>query len=110
MQVLKLCREAGLVKLRHVAMDGTKVRANASRHKAMSCQRMSEEECRLGAQVEGLLDQADAADAMEDSRYGAEVQGDELPEALRRRESRRERLREATAALEAEALKTRAST
>jgi transposase len=109
-QVLKLCREAGLVALRHVAIDGTKVRANASKHKAMSYKRMLKEERRLRAQVERLLSEADAADASEDARYGAEARGEELPEALRRRESRLERIREAKAALEAEARKSRAHT
>ena len=109
-QGLKLCREAGLVKLRHVAIDGTKVKANASKHKAMSYKRMLREERRLQAEVERLLSEADAADASEDARYGASARGDELPEELRRRESRRERIREAKAALEAEAGKTRART
>ena len=70
-QVLKLCREAGLVKLRHVAIDGTKVKANASKHKAMSYKRMLKEERRLRAEVERRLGEADAADASEDARYGA---------------------------------------
>ena len=70
-QVLKLCREAGLVKLRHVAIDGTKVKANASKHKAMSYKRMLKEERRLRAEVERLLGEADAADASEDARCGA---------------------------------------
>ena len=109
-QVLKLCREAGLVKLRHVAIDGTKVKANASKHKAMSYKRMLKEERRLRAEVERLLGEADAADASEDARYGAQARADELPEELRRRESRLERIREAKAALEAEARKTRAHT
>ena len=109
-QVLRLCREAGLVKLRHVAIDGTKVKANASKHKAMSYKRMLKEERRLQAEVERLLSEADAADASEDARYGAEARGDELPEELRRRASRLERIREAKAALEAEARKTRAHT
>lgn len=102
-QVLKLCREAGLVALRHVAIDGTKV-------KAMSYKRMLREERRLQAEVERLLSEADAADASEDARYGASARGDEVPEELRRRESRLERIREAKAALEAEAGKTRART
>ena len=109
-EVLKLCREAGLVKLRHVAIDGTKVKANASKHKAMSYRRMLQEERRLQAEVQRLLEQADAADALDDSRFGAQARGDELPEELRRRESRLERIREAKAALEAEARKTRAHT
>lgn len=109
-EVLKLCRRAGLVKLRHVAIDGTKVKANASKHKAMSYRRLLKEERRLRAEVERLLGEAEAADASEDARYGAGTRGGELPEELRRRESRLERIREAKAALEAEALKTRAHT
>ena len=109
-EVLRLCRAAKLVKLGHVAIDGTKVRANASKHKAMSYKRMLEEEERLEGEVERLLEEADATDAREDLRYGVEVRGEELPEELRRRESRLERIREAKAALEAEALKTRAGT
>ena len=98
------------MKLRHVAIDGTKVKANASKHKAMSYKRMLKEERRLRAEVERLLGEADAADASEDARYGAQARGDELPEELRRRESRVERIREAKAALEAEARKRRAHT
>ena len=109
-QVLKLCREAGLVKLRHVAIDGTKVKANASKHKAMSYKRILREERRLQAEVEQLLSEADAADASDDTRYGARARGEELPEELRRRESRLERIREAKAALEAQARKRRAHT
>ena len=109
-EVLKLCRRAGLVKLHHVAIDGTKVKANASKHKAMSYRRMVQEERRLRAQVERLLGEAEAVDASEDSRYGASTRADELPEELRRRESRLKRIREAKAALEAEARNTRART
>ena len=79
-EVLKLCRRAGLVKLHHVAIDGTKVKANASKHKAMSYKRMLKEERRLRAEVQRLLGQAEALDASEDSRYGAGTRGDELPE------------------------------
>ena len=109
-EVLKLCREAGLVKLRHVAIDGTKVKANASKHKAMSYKRLCKEDGRLRAEVDRLLDEAEAVDAMEDARYGAGARGDELPEELRRREGRLERIREAKAALEAKARKSRAQT
>ena len=109
-EVLKLCRRAGLVKLHHVAIDGTKVKANASKHKAMSYRRMVQEERRLRAEVDRLLGEAEAVDAAEDSRHGAGTRGDELPEELRRRESRLKRIREAKAALEAEARKTRAHT
>lgn len=109
-EVLKLCREAGLVKHRHVAIDGTKVKANASKHKAMSYRRMLQEERRLQTEVQRLLEQADAADALDDSRFGAQARGDELPEELCRRESRVARIREAKAALEAQARMTRAHT
>ena len=107
-EVLKLCREAGLVKLRHVAVDGTKVKANASRHKAMSYKRLVAEEKRLRKEVRRMLAEAEAADGAEDARHGEGVRGDELPEELKRRESRLKRLREAKARLEAEAAKRRA--
>ena len=77
LQVLALCQQAGLVKLGHVALDGTKVKANASKHKAMSYQRMQEKEAQLAAEVAELLRRAQAADDDEDRRYG-----DELPEEL----------------------------
>lgn len=108
-EVLRLCREAGLVKLHHVAVDGTKVKANASKHKAMSYRRMCQEEPRLAAEVERLLGEAEAADAREDGRHGAGVRGDELPAELARRESRLERIRAAKARLEAGARETRAA-
>src|SRR5262245_51057508 len=101
-QVLKLCREAGLVKLGTVALDGTKVRADASKHKAMSYGRMAETEARLQAEVEELLHRAAAADAEEDVRHG-KGRGDELPEELRRREDRLRVIRAAKRALGAEA-------
>lgn len=106
--VLKLCRRAGLVKLRHVAIDGTKIKANASKHKAMSYKRMLREERRLHEEVQRLLGEADAADAAEDMRHGEGSRGDELPVELRRRESRLARIHEAKAALEAEAAQSRA--
>jgi transposase len=102
-QVLKLCAKAGLVKLGHVALDGTKLKANASKHKAMSYERMQKEEERLREKVKGLLAEAEAVDAEEDARYGKGKRGDELPEELRRAESRLQRIREAKKALEAEA-------
>ena len=107
-EVLKLCREAGLVKLRHVAVDGTKVKANASRHKAMSYKRLVAEEKRLRKEVRRMLAEAEAADGAEDARHGEGTRGDELPEELKRRESRLKRLREAKARLEAEAREARA--
>ena len=101
--VLKLCQQAGLVKLGHVALDGTKVKANASKHKAMSYERMEETEKRLQAEVEALLAEAARVDAEEDGKFGKGKRGDELPEELARRESRLKRIREAQAALQAEA-------
>jgi transposase len=102
-QVLALAQKAGLVKLGQVALDGTKIRANASKHKAMSYGRMCQEEARLAAEVDAMLQRAEEADAADDARYGPERRGDELPEGLRRREERLRRIREAKAALEAEA-------
>jgi len=102
-QVLRLCRRAGLVKLGQVAVDGTKIKANASKHKAMSYRRMQEAEAALAAEVAELLRRAEAADRDEDARYGTDQRGDELPAELARRESRLAKIREAKAALEAEA-------
>jgi transposase len=103
LQVLRLCQAAGLVKLGHVALDGTKVKANASKHKAMSYARMGETERRLEAEVAALLRQAEQVDAAEDAEYGRGRRGDELPAELARRESRLAKIRAAKAALEAEA-------
>ena len=103
LQVLELCRQAGLVKLGHVALDSTKVRANASKHKAMSYGRMKEKEAQLAAEVDELLRRAEEMDEEEDRRYGRDRRGDELPEELSFREGRLLRIREAKAALEAEA-------
>ena len=102
-QVLALCRQAGLVKLGHVALDSTKVRANASKHKAMSYGRMREKESQLAAEVEELLRRAGEVDEEEDRRYGRDKRGDELPEELTFRQGRLRKIREAKAALEAEA-------
>jgi transposase len=102
-QALRLCQEAGLVKLGHVAIDGSKLQANASKHKAMSYGRMVETEQKLQAEVEEMLRRAQATDEEEDQRYGKGKRGDELPEELARRESRLKKIREAKAALEAEA-------
>jgi hypothetical protein len=109
-QALRLCKEAELVGLGVLALDGTKLRANASRHKAMSHGRMVKKEARLeveitelGRNVEALLDEAERVDAEEDERFGAENRGDELPEELRRRETRLRRIRGAKEALEREA-------
>jgi transposase len=103
LQVLKLCQKAGLVKLGHVALDGTKIKANASKHKAMSYKRMKEEEARLEEEVAALLKTAQAVDEEEDSRYGRDKRGDELPKELSFREGRLKKIREAKDALEEEA-------
>jgi transposase len=108
-QVLQMCRRAGLVKLGHVAIDGTKVQAAASKHKAMSYGRMSEEEARLEAQVRELLARAEAVDQEEDARFGEGQREEDLPAELRRREERLRRIRQAKAELEAEARASRAA-
>jgi transposase len=107
-QILKLCQRAGLVKLGQVAVDGTKMQANASKHKAMSHARMEREEERLQAEVERLLASADEIDKQEDALYGKGQKALELPEELKRRETRLEKIREAKAALEQEAREQRA--
>jgi transposase len=99
-QALLLCAEAGLVKLGHVAIDGTKIKANASKHKAMSYKRMNETEARLEQEVEALMAAAEKTDAAEDAQHGKDRRGDELPEQLQRRESRLKKIREAKQALE----------
>lgn len=102
-QVLRLCRGAGLVRFGHVAVDGTKLKANASRHKAMSYGRMKQAEPKLAAEVAGWLAQAEAADGAEDATYGADRRGDEMPDWAADKVRRLERIRAAKAALEAEA-------
>lgn len=102
-QVLRLCQVAGLVKLGHVALDGTKLKANASKHKAMSYGRMEEAERRLEQEVQALLRQAEQVDAAEDAASGPGRRGDQLPAELARRESRLAKIRAAKAVLEAEA-------
>jgi transposase len=102
-EVLKLCATAGLVKVGRIALDGSKVKANASRHKAMSYDYMLKEEQRLKKEIKALLAQAEEADQAEDKTYGRDRRGDELPEELARRQSRLKKIREAKAALEAEA-------
>jgi len=103
MQVLKLCRAAGLVKLGHVALDGTKIAANASVHKAMSYGRMREAENKLAAEVAAWLARAEATDAAEDREHGAEARGDEMPDWVANKAKRLERIRAAKAMLEEEA-------
>jgi transposase len=99
-QMLRLTLETGMMKLGRVALDGSKVKGNASKHKAMSYGRMKETEKRLREEIRKLLKQAEAADKEEDSRYGRDRRGDELPEELQRRETRIARIREAKRALE----------
>ena len=99
-QMLRLTLETGAMKLGRVALDGSKMKANASKHKAMSYGRMKETEKRLREEVRKLLSQAETADEEEDSRYGRDRRGDELPEELQRRETRIARIREAKRALE----------
>lgn len=102
-QVLQMARDLGAGRMGRVALDGTKVKANASKHKAMSYQRMGEKQRQLREEVKELLAQAEATDAAEDAEYGADRRGDELPAELQRRESRLRRIREAKRVLEARA-------
>jgi transposase len=99
-EVLKIALEAGAMKVGRVAVDGTKVKASASKHKAMSYDRMLEKEKQLKAEVKQLLEQAEAADAEEDKQYGKDRRGDELPAELQRRETRIKKIREARRAVE----------
>jgi transposase len=109
LQVLKLCQRAGLVKLGHVAIDGTKIQGNASKHKAMSYKRMQEQEVTLKAEIEGLLARADSTDADEDARFGTGQDEVDIPAELRRREDRLRRIQQAKTALEEEARRARAT-
>src|SRR5918998_2553856 len=102
-QVLQLCRAAGLVQFGHVAVDGTKLKANASRHKAMSYGRMKTTELALAAEVDAWLTQAHEADAAEDREHGADRRGDEMPGWMADKQRRLEAIRAAKAALDAEA-------
>lgn len=102
-QVLRLARELGVPRVGRVAIDGSKVQANASKHKAMSYRRMGEKTTQLRDEVTALLAQAEAADARDDAAYGADRRGDELPAELQRREDRLARIKEARQALEARA-------
>ena len=92
-QVLEICKESGLVKLGHVALDGTKVKANASKHKAMSYGRMKKREPELAAEVDRLLAEAAALDEQEDKKYGKGKRGDELPKELRFKQTRLAKIR-----------------
>ena len=102
-QVVALCRKAGLVGLDHVAVDGTKIKANASKHKAMSYARMVEAETALSQEVDDWLARAQAEDAAEDAAYGSARRGDEPPDWMRDKQARLARIRAAKAELEAEA-------
>src|SRR6266851_1059677 len=102
-QVLHLCEKAGLVKLGHVALDGTKIKANASKHKAMSYERMENRAAELEAEVAKWLAAAEAADAEEDKLHGRDKTGDEMPEWVADKKLRAERIRKAKAEREAEA-------
>lgn len=99
-EVLKLCALAGLAKVGTIALDGTKVKANASRHKAMSYDRMKQEEARLKEEIAKMLAEAASADATEDAEHGPDRRGDELPAELARRQSRLAKIQEAKALLE----------
>ncbi len=102
-QVLKLCERAGLVKPEHVALDGTKIKANASKHKAMSYERMKKREAELQVEVEAWLKAADAADVAEDKAFGTDRSGDEMPDWVADKQARLAKIRAAKAELEAEA-------
>ena len=98
-----MARDLGTLRVGRVAIDGSKVKANASKHKAMSHDRMEKDAARLRQKVKELLAAAEAADAQEDAEYGKGRKGDELPEELRRAESRLARIKQLKAELEAEA-------
>ncbi len=102
-QILRLCQEAGLVKLGHVALDGTKIKANASKHKAMSYGRMKKKKEELEKEINELLKSAEAVDREEDKKYGKGKKGWDLPDELKRRETRLEKIKAAMSALEEEA-------
>jgi len=99
-EVLKLCALAGLTKVGTIALDGTKIKANAARHKAMSYDRMPEEEARLKEEIATILAEAESADTTEDASHGRDRRGDELPQELARRQSRLAKIQEAKALLE----------
>jgi len=101
-QILRLCQKAGMVSLGHVALDGTKVQANASKRKAMSHERMLRAEKELEKEINALMRKAEILDAQEDRRYGKGKLGSELPNELKRRQNRLERIRQARKEMEAE--------
>lgn len=100
LEILRLCREAGLLRLGHVSLDGSKFQANASTHKAMSYRRIQEAEPQLEQEIRDLLKKAQATDEAEDAEFGKDQRGEELPEELRRREGRLEKIRAAKRRLE----------
>ena len=102
-QVLKLCEQAGLAKLGHVALDGTKIKANASKHKAMSYERMAKRAAELEAEVARWMNAAEALDGREDEAFGRDKSGDEMPDWVADKKKRAEKIRAAQAELEAEA-------
>lgn len=101
-QILRLCQKAGMVSLGHVALDGTKVQANASKRKAMSHERMLRAEKELEKEINALMRRAEILDAQEDKRYGKGKLGSDLPDELRRRQDRLTRIRQARKEMEAE--------
>jgi hypothetical protein len=101
-QILRLCQKAGMVSLGHVALDGTKVKANASKHKAMSHEQMFRAEKQLAQEINALIRKAEILDAQEDRRYGKNNRGSDLPDELPRRQDRLERIRQARKEMEAE--------
>jgi hypothetical protein len=107
-QILRLCQKAGMVSLGHVALDGTKVQANASKHKAMSHERMLKAEKQLEKEINALMRKAEILDAQEDRRYGKGNRGSDLPDDLRRRQDRLARIRQVRKEMEAETAATAA--
>ena len=108
-QVLEECMSAGLVTLGHVAIDGTKLKANASKHKAMSYDRMNKDDVRISAEIDDYFAKAAAIDAEEDKLYGVGQQPQNIPAELRRREDRRAKIREVRTALKKETAQARAA-
>lgn len=108
LQIFKICQRAGLVELGNLALDGTKVQANASKHKAMSYERMLEESERLKAEIQQMLEEAESVDEAEDTKFGRDSRGDELPDQLQRRRDRLAKIEQAKAELEKETRQARA--
>ena len=102
-RILRLCRQAGLVSFGHLALDGTKIKANASKHKAMSYGRMKKKKEELEKEIEALLKSAEAVDRQEDKKYGKRKKGWDMPDELKGRETRLAKIKEAMNALEGEA-------